>query len=267
MIRKLLPLGLILGATSVIWAGSLAPRIGVVREPDGSIRPLLGLPANLIVGEPLSIDPALAAAFSDQAGLLLVNGRLELISLDGTVIGSYPTGDTNAILDIADGPDTALAWLPSAGKLVRWDGHRFMDSAFDASRLGGSIRAVRLLDSAHAELLVAHADTLERIYISIADGLPVRSEPLPEAGESAFQTDSFLLFHDAYGLALSGPDGVIHTLPIPETDLVFEKSGKHWLHISSALAARQWMLHLDTHNPVLSELPHAPTVAAAEATK
>ena len=188
MIRKLLPLGLIL-ATSVMWAGSFAPRIGVVREPDGSVRPLLGLPANLIVGEPLSIDPALAAAFSDQAGLLLFSGRLELISLDGTVISSYPTGDTTAILDIADGPDTALAWLPSAGKLVRWDGRRFMDSAFDASRLGGSIRAVRLLDSAHAELLVDYADTLERIYISIADGLPVRSETLRGAGESALRLE------------------------------------------------------------------------------
>ena len=54
MIRKLLPLGLIL-TTGVMWAGSFAPRIGVVREPDGSVRPLLGLPANLIVGEPLSI--------------------------------------------------------------------------------------------------------------------------------------------------------------------------------------------------------------------
>jgi len=266
MIRKLLPLGLIL-TTGVMWAGSFAPRIGVVREPDGSVRPLLGLPANLIIGEPLSIEPALAAAFSDQAGLLLVNGRFELISLDGTVISSYPTGDTTAILDIAGGPDTALAWLPSTGKFVRWDGHRFMDSAFDASRLGGSIRAVRLLDSAHAELLVAHADTLERVYISIADGSVVRSEPLPEAGESAFQTDSFLLFHDAYGLALRGPDGVMRTFPIPETDLLFEKSGKHWLHIISASGARQWMLHLNPRNPVLSELPGAPVAAAAEAAK
>ena len=266
MIRKLLPLGLILAA-SVMWAGSFAPRIGVVREPDGSVRPLLGLPANLIVGEPLSIDPALAAAFSDQAGLLLLNGRLELISLDGSMISSYPTGDITAILDIAGGPDTALAWLPSTGKFVRWDGRRFIDSPFDASRLGGSIRAVRLLDSAHAELLVAHADTLERIYISIADGSLVRSEPLPEAGESAFQTDSFLLFHDAFGLALRGPDGVMRTLPIPETDLLFEKSGKHWLHIISPSGARQWMLHLDPHNPVLSELPGAPVAAATEAAK
>jgi hypothetical protein len=267
MIRKTLPLGLILAAISPVWAGSFAPRIGAVREPDGSIRPLLGLPANLILGEPLPVDPALAAAISDRAGLLLVKGRLELISLGGSVAGFYATGETNAILDITGGPDTALAWLPSTGTFVRWDGHQFIDSAFDASRVAGSIRAVRLLDSAHAELLVAHADTLERVSISLTDGVPVRSEMLAEAGVSAFQANSFLLFHDASGLELRGPNGVMRALPVTETDLVFEESGKQWLHISSASAGRQWMLHLDTRNSILSELPSAPTVAAAEAAK
>ncbi|MGH9696172.1 MAG: hypothetical protein ACRD5Z_18630, partial [Bryobacteraceae bacterium] len=181
MIRKILPLGLMLGAAAVVWAGSFAPRIGAVREPDGSVRPLFGLLSNFVLGEPLPVGPALLAAFSDQAGLVLIKGRIELISPDGSVIGSYATGETNAILDIADGPDTALAWLPLAGRFVRWNGRAFIDYAFDASRISGSIRAVRLLDSAHAEVLVANGDTLECISISITDGVPVRSEMLPGA--------------------------------------------------------------------------------------
>jgi hypothetical protein len=263
MIRKILPLGLTLGAAAVVWAGSFAPRIGAVREPDGSVRAILGLPSNLVLGEPLPIDPALAASFSDQAGLVLVKGSIELLSPDGKIVSSYATGEPNAILDITDGPDTALAWLPSAGKFLRWNEHAFIASAFDTSRLMGSIRSVHLLDSAHADLLVSNDETLERICISIADGVPVRSEMLPESGEAAFQANSFLLFHDASGLELRGPDGARRTFSILQTDLVFEKSGKDWLHISSASAGQQWVLHLDARNPVLSELPGAPTAEAA----
>ena len=263
MIRKILPFGLMLGVAAVVWAGSFAPRIGAIREPDGSIHPLFGLPSNLIVGGPVLAGPVLAASFSDQAGLVLVKGSIELISPDGKIVSSYPTGEKDALLDVEDAPDTALAWLPSAGKFVRWNGRVFADSAFDASRLAGDIRAAHLLDSDHLELLVANGETLERVCISIADGVPVRSEVLPESGEAAFQANSFLLFHDASGLELRGPDGAMRTLPILQADLVFEKSGKDWLHISSASAGQQWMLHLDARNPVLSELPGTPTAEAA----
>ena len=263
MIHKVFPLGLMLGAAAVVWAGSLAPRIGAVREPDGSVRPLFGLSSNFVVGEPLPLGPVLAAAFSDKAGLMLRNGRIDLVSPDGSLVASYATGEAKPIFDVADGPETAIAWLPSAGRFVRWNGRKFIDSAFDATRLAGSIRAIDLLDSGHVELLVSNGETLERVCVAIAEGVPVRSEILPETGEPAFQTDSFVLFHDASGLELRWPDGAMRTLPIPQTDLVFEKSGKDWLHISSPSAGRQWMLHLDARNPILSELPGAPAVKPA----
>lgn len=257
MTRQFLPLALAFG--TAVWAGSLAPRIGAVREPDGSVRVLFGLSSNFIVGEPLPAGPALACAFSDRAGLLLAKGRLQLISPDGSVEGSYATDETNPILDITDGPDTAVAWLPTAGRFVRWNGRAFVDSVFDASRLAGSIRAIRLLDSDDAELLVTSGETLARVRISMPDGVPVHTEILPEAGEPAFQTDSFLLFHDASGLELHGPDGLQRRLPVPQTDLVFEKAGKDWVHITSPSAGRQWMLHIDERNPALSELPGLPS--------
>lgn len=260
MMREAISLGLMLGALTAVWAGSFTPRIGAVREPDGSIRPLFGLSSNLIVGEPLPLDPALAAAFSDRAGLVLVTGQLELTSLDGRVIGSYPSSETSAILDISNGPDTAIAWLPATGTFVRWNGSRFVGSTLDVSRLAGRVRAIRLLDSSHVGLLVVNGETLEDVCVSIADGAPVRSEALPGGSESAFQAGSFLLFHDASGLELREPDGRLHTLSIPQRDLAFEKSGKDWLHIRSESAGRQWMLHLDAHHPTLSELPAASTI-------
>jgi hypothetical protein len=118
--------GLPLFFAALLLEGQVAaPRIGIVRYSDGSVWTLNGLRANFIVGSRL-FQSTTTVSFSDEAGLVAVPGEIDLVNLDGTVVGRYPTDEAQPALNIAAGVLSARIWLPSKGTLLRWDGTSFV---------------------------------------------------------------------------------------------------------------------------------------------
>ena len=100
-----------------------APRIGLVRYADSTVRAVYGLPASFVVG-PASTTAVDAASFWDNGGILSSEGKLRIVTPDGAVLAEE-AGSKNAIVEIDDSMSSAIAFLPESNTLVRFDGKEF----------------------------------------------------------------------------------------------------------------------------------------------
>src|ERR1700758_1022222 len=81
-----------------IKAPLTAPRVGLVRYADSTVRPVYGLPASFVVGKPVS-PSVTAAAFSDSGGILVSGRRIRVITADGSTLAEE-TGSADGIVGI-----------------------------------------------------------------------------------------------------------------------------------------------------------------------
>lgn len=256
MKRSVLLPGILAAAATAAWAGLQAPRVATIRESDGMLRPVWGLAANLVTGDALPIGKVQAAAFSDSAGIVLSAGAIRLLTLDGVELGAYPTAETKPILSISGAASTAVAWLASEGKLIRWNGAAFIPTTIDAAQLPGPVIDVYLRNDKQTELLLGSGSkSLTRAAGDFGRGPMLNESSVPEASGNAIQVGPFLLFLDVNGLEVESPTGATKTLPIRETGLTYERAGKMCIHLMSVRGGRQWLLHLDGAEPGLSEIP------------
>jgi hypothetical protein len=246
------------------------PLAGIVREPDHTLRSVYGVAANLITGHPLPLRDVEAASFSDEAGIVLSSGAVKLVNLDGTERASYPTAESQPVLSIAQGPETAVAWLPGEQKLIRWTRAGFIPVPVEPSRLAGPIVQMQMTAPAALDLwLRIQTDTIQHVRVSLANGAitPLEttagiSSPVSVAGPS-------LLFYDSAGHEIQSSPAPTHALPLNLSTaelpgLTFENASSNWIHISSASTGRQWMLHFGAPGVSLCALPAAPAKNGVE---
>lgn len=240
---------------AAVWGAVSTPKVGMVRCRDGAVYALYGLHANFLTGG-RAFSLAQAASFSDQGGLVASDGRLMLIAADGSVQATYFEGEASPVLNMNGAASSAIAWLPRRSELLIWNGAQFSGIAVQNAALSGLVDSVRMIGLNAAELLVTQNDgSVDRVTVSLPGGLVTDLSALPGASGTAFEQQSFLLFHDSNGLEVQAPDGSIRTLAILQNDLNFERIGTDWVHINSASAQRDWVLHLNATVLELSELP------------
>ncbi len=119
--RWALPACLVAGLLS---AQVSVPRIGLVRYADGSVWAVNGLKANFVLGTRL-LTGVTAASFSDAGGLVAIPGEIDLIRLDGSVVGRYRTDEPQPVLDISGELSSATVYLPSTHTALHWNGTSF----------------------------------------------------------------------------------------------------------------------------------------------
>lgn len=238
------------------------PVVGIVREPDHTLRPVYGVAGNLITGQPLALRDVRAVSFSDEAGIVLSSGAVRLVNLDGTERSSYPTAESQPVLSISQGPETAVAWLPSEQKLIRWASAGFVSLPVDASQLAGPIVALQMSAAASVDLwLRAQTDTIQHVRVSLPGGAIAPLETIA-VDSPIFVTGTALISYGADGLQIQSSPAQTHALPlnlsaVELAGLTFERASSHWMHITSVLAGRQWMLRLGAPSPSLCVLPAA----------
>ncbi|HEY3936826.1 MAG TPA: hypothetical protein VGL97_05325 [Bryobacteraceae bacterium] len=266
------PLFAFLALAALLSAQVNSPRAGVARFADGTIRTVLGLPANLLVSAtPLAY--ADFASFSDAGGLVSRNGLIRLLGPDGSPVAEYASGETAPLLNI-DGPlSTTIAWLPSQHALLHWTGHSFSLTEVNISSLGGEATSVQTFGSDQARLLVTHPNaSVSAITLSLETGNVVSSDILPAAHGRAFAQHSFVVCENPQGLVVESPDGLSRTVPLsaaglPAGDLTIERMSSDWLHVSSASTGHDWVLFLNRTNLHLSVLPAPPASSIEESAK
>jgi hypothetical protein len=247
-------------AAAVALAQVGTPKLGMARYADRTVHPVYGLESNLLIDDQL-LSEADAISFSDAGGLIAIAGRIQLIRPDGTVLAEYDSGEAHPVLNVDGALTTAIAWLPSRGAIVHWNGAALVETELGSAGLPGRVTSIQAADVASAKLLVNDASgNVFEVRVSVETAQVISVDLLPGVKGSAFQQQSFVVFADAGGLHIQPPGGVIRTLPLAATDLVFERMSSDWVHIASASTGQDWVLHLNATALQLSQLP-APRVS------
>ncbi len=236
------------------WGQIKAPVIGVARLADGSVRTVYGLPDDLIF-DSKSLGSFDAASFSDKAGLVSENGRIDLVRTDLSVIAGYSTGETKPLLNVDGDATSAIAWLPSSRSLLHWNGNSFVLTSVTGLDETLSIDSVRVKSANTAELLVSDArGVVLSASVSLQSGNLLSLAVIPGAHGRAFWQQSIVLLADESGLHVLSPSGMVETTPIGGGPMTFEHISSNWLLIRSA-DRRTWALQTLGNKVHVSEAP------------
>jgi hypothetical protein len=242
-----------------------APQVGFARFTDGSVRPVLGVPASFVVGRPArhSVD---AASFSDVGGILSEQGHIRLVGTDGSSVGDQFTGDREAVVNIDGTLSTAVAWLPASHSILRWDGAGF-DKTDLPDSFSGKVIGIRL-EGEYAKVLVLAEKAVSEVTVSLQSGNVESIRVLPGVGRPALQQKSFLVFSEENGIQVEGSDGVRRSLAlngvVDANDVAMERMASDWLHLWSARLRQDWALHI---TPTLLDISQLPSAAATDGSK
>lgn len=244
-----------------------APQVGIIRDAAHNLRPVYGFSGNLITGEPLPPRDVLAASFSDQAGIVLTPGAVKLLSIDGEERGAYATTEAEPVLSIAGPAETAIAWLPSENKLVRWTGRAFSEVPVNTSEIPGPVMGLEMRRADSIDLFVkSQSDSVDALRISLKGGAISRVATYADAYGQAVAAGQAVVFSGPGGLHISSDLRPVDPIVLPDSQVKLEKSSSGWIHVSSSDGNRDWMLRVDGVHPVLSELPAVqPLRAVSEA--
>jgi hypothetical protein len=236
------------------------PQLGVAHFPDGSVRAIRGLPANLMVGA-REIASADSVSFSDAGGLISSAGVIRLLRTDGTVIGVYQSGELQPILNIESSLQTAVAWLPSKHALLHWDAGGFTVTPLNDASFGGTVSFVTLVSATSAQFFVLLADsTVTRVSVALPSGQLVSSEIQPGLHGSVFVQHLWLLSQSERGLTAQLPNGTRQSISLtqkslPDDDLTIERMSTDWLHVFSQSTGTNWAVYLTAAKLNVSLLP------------
>ena len=237
-----------------------APKPGLVRYPDGSVRAAHGLAGSLVPLVP-SLGNATAIAFSDAGGLWATAGSVELVGPDNKITARYESGDSAPLLNMDRDPRTAVAWLPASNTLITWNGNAFLKTEVYSGTLIGAVTSVSLVSPKTARfLLSSDAGVVSAATVSLASGALLSCDILPGVRGPAFQFGSYVLSIDDLGLEIDSLSGNRRTVPLPEGSFAThtfsaERMSGAWIHLFSSSDPRQWALNLTDTEASLSLIP------------
>ncbi|MBV9083308.1 MAG: hypothetical protein JOZ62_11565 [Acidobacteriaceae bacterium] len=234
-----------------------APRVGFIRSSDATIRPVYGLSDSFILGQPV-LRSAVAASFSHAGGIVAAAGQIQILGSDGSLIAEYPAAESQPLVHIDDQLSTAIAWLPSSGVILHWNGESFATTAVSAP-LPENVSSIRV-SGANANLLVTAGGAVSELTIALDSGNIVSEHLLADVKSPAVYYQRFVLYADKKDLQIEAADGSLRTVHLPASGVSIEPAGAEWLQVVSTDGHQNWLLHLTSTAIELSELP-APATA------
>lgn len=242
------------------------PKVGVARYADHTVRGINGLESNLLVDSQAMLS-ADAVSFSDRGGLLSIAGTIRLITNQGTIVGEFNSGESSPVLNIDGDLTSAIAWLPSSGLLVYWNGKAFAATQVIRADLPGAVTSVQAAGATAAKLLAndPHGNVFQ-VSVSLATGDVTSVNLLPGIKGRAFEQYGYIVFHDSNSLAIQAPNGAVRSLALTAQALTFERMSSEWVHIASPVTHQDWALHLTNKAVQLSILP-APSASTGDASQ
>lgn len=239
-----------------------APRVGVVRYASGNVYLLYGLPGSYVIG-PCVLDHTDALSFSERGGLAARQGSLVLLHPDFSTAATVETGESNPVPGINGDLTTAIAWLPSAQKLVHWNGQAFVSVSVPGLSSEGNVSFVSKRDNKTAVLLLHSAEgSVSEASVSLETGQVISVTTIAGAHGPSYQHQSFLIYATDHKLAITTPtNGSLKKFSLAADDLEFEQASSDCFHLRSKTTQRNWLLHFHNSDFELAELPAPPAEA------
>src|SRR5579884_3394185 len=172
-------------ALPLLLAGSIpaqlsAPRIGVVRYANHTVRVVYGVPSNFVIADQM-LDSADAISFSNSGGLVAKDGKIQIFATGQyTALGEYASRESAPVLNIDGELATAVAWLPASRVLLHWTGQTFAATEVAPGGIPGAVSSLRLSGPETVELLATESGgEVLRVSISLQTGNLISADVLP----------------------------------------------------------------------------------------
>lgn len=162
------------------------PRVGYFADANQSVRPLIGFPGNLILGDSIG-EGAVSVASSGAFTMVKTSASLAVFDRQGQLVAQQDSQDGTAMFAFNPDGSPAVALLPASGKLYGWTGAALQPLA-DIPALGGDVLSLAASSIDTVRLLVAKADGPWLIDLSAADGSLAAQTALPGIATPAILT-------------------------------------------------------------------------------
>jgi|GEM_PF-806714 len=242
-----------------IAAGRLAsgselqpPAIGLIRDSAGSLRRVLGVRANFILGGRME-DEVEAVASWGQTGLLKTRAALHVLDATGRITNSTPAPRGAALLGFTRSGGPAAVFFLETGELRLW---RRGGWRRQPVQLDGEVVAVSGGAGPSVLLVLRRRDQYWKTELAAGTGLAMREEMLPGVDlPLLLLPDERLLFHDGCGLVLRRRSGHETPVPAPPSIAAMAPAARGWVHLSGTGHQTDLMLRLDAADLSLYHLP------------
>jgi hypothetical protein len=228
-------LGILLIAAPMGAQTALAPpQIGFVADANRSLRPLLGIAGNFVLGDSLA-DEVSDVASSGAFALVKTNSAVTVLDSAGVALFTLDTDPGRAVFAFAADGQPSRAWLPSQGLLLTWNADHFESQPVHPEVLAGQVESV-----APGRFAVKRADGLWLVEIA-ADGSLAAQAALPGvAGPLLLAADGSLLYADGEALVVRGADGTERRIDTGAVISQMAPLSANWLRFVERHTRRQF---------------------------
>lgn len=225
------------------------PGLGMMVDAEGSLRPVLGLPGNLLLSDAAAQD-VLSAGFSGKYAVVKTSSSLNVLDADGQVRFSMDAEEGPALFAFAADGSPALAYM--AGALWRWSGSAFEASEFKADALQGEALALAG-DSSRPVFLVQRDDAIWRVesQTGAQNALPGVEAPV------LLRVDGTVLYADGTALVIRSVSGDERRIETGAAIGTLRWMGDGWICAIEQDSLRQFAIRITRGREAVSQLPEA----------
>jgi hypothetical protein len=233
--------------------GLAPPRVGFITGTDHSLRPVLGLSGNLLLGNPAAED-VLSAAWSGSFGM--VKTTSSLMAFDANhILASVDAVPGPALFAFRSNGSLALALLPQIATLYTWTGKGFSSSAFPPDFLGGQALAIAAPQLGQISLVVQRDDGLWLEQMSTDGGGFLQSALPGIQAPVLLQDDGTLLYTNQTALVIRDPAGKERKIETGAAIGEMHWMGNGWLQLLEVNNGRQFAVRTTLGSETVSQLP------------
>ena len=255
---RTLAITLLCSALSAAQSGLAPPRLGCLVAGTGSLRPLLGLPGNFILGE-VAASEVRSAACSERFTLLKREDALELLDEEMRLIRRWSAPGGAALFALSAEGLPAVAYFPDSSQWFRVTQREFRKLELDGLETDVEVLALAQPETDRLAAVVQKRGRLWLMKLSLATRQIGEEREL--AGATApvlLRPDGALLFAAPGGLIVQTPDGAERGVPLPGSPAGLEQMSGGWIHVQLAEGKGRLALRLLDDAEELYQLPEAP---------
>lgn len=236
-------------------SGIDGPSVGLVRDPSGAVRPVLGLAANFWLGKPVAVG-VLSCGFSGRAGLLKTSSRLLVLDARGQTTATLDAPEGPALFAFSRDGAPSLVYYPLAGQIQRWVVGRLEPIPLDTHAIPGVVLALSYNGGPWATLLVQRDRTIWKLTISTFTGFVRTRTAVPGiAAPVLLNGDGSLVYSTAHGVILRRADGSETPLAGPVSAAGLTRLGEDWILAREPGNGRSFALRLTPGRERAYQLP------------
>jgi hypothetical protein len=253
--KQFLSTACLAGALVYGQSGVAPPQVGIIQDANHSLRPVLGLAANFVLGDSLG-EGVVSSASSGSFGLVKTDTSILVLDRAGQLLFTMDADAGPALFAFSSEGVPAFVYLPQSQLLLKWVTDHLEPTPFSADQIGGAVLAIASAGPDRLSLIAKRDDGTWFIDLPTSSQylIPAVDGPVLLRGDGSLlyaTADSFVLHHPP------SPDLAIDATGLQPASLIFEQMGKDWVHVTDQNSTHHFALRLTPGSEQVYQLPES----------